>query len=240
MAKFSPDYIPTLINQHRTRGLRLKRSDRDAAAEKLDAPLQIWDSFARRRQEIQTDERYSAAGKQDALVEAGREALRNIESWFNPISEGLAKHEAELLKEFREAVTRPRSTDPAERLESAFVRSEIRAQARGLGDIERELLYRGGDAVVRDALDEIPLIVTDKEQGFRVGPYVPDDVREEILLDVGRQRLPEKAELLDDIRSVREVYEIVANHTRKAISDEAPQAVEPKIEIVEPKIEIVG
>jgi len=101
-----------------------------------------------------------------------------------------------------------------------------------MNEQELELLYRQGDHVVRDALAEVKRIQV-KNGAVRVREYVSAEVREKVLIEAGRQALPEKADLLDDLREVRGAFDSVAVAIRGEIKKLAPSAVpEPAPRIV--------
>ncbi len=112
----------------------------------------VAETLERRLAEIANDPLLTGDGKRDAKKTAGEEALRELGKWRDPIMGGFNKHEEVLVAEIRTKTVRLPPADPGERMERALLRQEIRAQARGLDQIGRELFYRAGNQTVRDAL----------------------------------------------------------------------------------------
>ena len=116
-------------------------------------------------------------------------------------------------------------------MERAAVRSEIRAQARGLDVQSREILYRGGDRTVRDALDETPFITV--RNGIpRIEHFVTAEIRDDVALKEARDAMPKESSLLDVIRDQRELFGIVGAFIEKAIKDDAPGAAPADVLLV--------
>ena len=213
-------FIKELIAQHCSHGMQFRRADREFFVAKILDAGKIADKFGTQLLNIKEDTRLTGEGKRDSRTAAGRSALDELGKWRDPILAGLDRHEESLLGKLRQTVTLP-PADAGERMERALIRSEIRAQARGLDAQQREILYRVGDRVVRDALDETPFIVT-TEGMPRIENFITPEIRADVILDEAQSRMPEEADLLDDVRNQREIAEIIGNHIEKAIHADAP------------------
>jgi len=230
---FAKSFVTQLVEQHIAGTLSmLKRSDGRGPADDLAEAERISRFFNDERQKIERDPRLTQAGRVDALRAAGKKALGELEKWSGPLREVLDRHESQLILELRGAIAPAPPKDTGERIEASLLRSEIRRAVSSMNEQELELLYRQGDHVVRDALGEVKRIQV-KNGAVRVREYVSAEVREEVLIEAGRQALPEKADLLDDLREVRGAFDSVAVAIRGEIKKVAPSAVpEPAPRIV--------
>ena len=221
-------FVSDLIRQYTTGTVqRLRRFDGSGIANTLSEVERLSRAFWERREAIAADERLTGAGRTDALRNAGRETLAALEKWHEPLRKGLDAHQQQLMSEILASVTpSSRSSDLGDRLEGALLRSEVRRAAQGMDALQLEILYRNGDATVRKALEELPNITVGKH-GVSVRPFIPDELRHEVLLEAGRRARPEAAEQIHDIVEVRGVYNIVAAALKREIEQAAPGAVDP-------------
>lgn len=216
-----------LVKQHALGTLQqLKRFDGSSISEDFGEPGRIRSMFWERYDTILADGRLTPDGKGDGYRTLGRESLAALEKWHRPKREGLEKHEEQLCLELRAAVVPRQSNDPADRMDAALLRAEVRRIAQGMGKLQLELLYRQGDHNVRRALEELPQISA-KNNAVSVKPFVTAELREEVLLESARQALPETAERLEDIAEIRGIYKTIAAALRREIQEAAPGAIEP-------------
>ena len=226
MAKRSSLFLD-LVRQHSQGTLQqLKRFDGNSIAQDLSDPERISSAFWQRHEEIGTDGRLTGDGKVGDRRTLGRDTLTALEKWHKPLREGLDAHEKKLRDDLRAAVLPRQSNDPADRMEAALLRAEVRRIAQGMGKLQLELLYRQGDHNVRRALEELPQISA-KNNAVSVRPFVTKELREEVLLESAREALPEVATRLDDIAEIRATYQTIAAALKREIQEAAPGAVEP-------------
>jgi len=230
---FVKSFVTQLVEQH-IRGTlsMLKRSDGRGPADDLAEAERISRSFNDERQKIARDPRLTQAGRTDPLRAAGKKTLGELEKWSGPLREVLDRHEAQLIAELRAAVEPEPPKDMGQRLEGVLLRGEIRRAAAGMSPEQLEILYRGGDSTIRNALSELPKVEL-KGGAVRILRYISDEVRQDVLMEAGRQALPDKADLLDDLLEVRGAFDSVAVAIRGEIKKLAPSAVpEPAPRIV--------
>lgn len=153
------------------------------------------------------------------------ETLDVVEKWRAPLQ---AKHDTygkHLTDELHAAVTPPRSNDPADRMDAALLRAEVRRAVNGMSGPQIEILYRQGDGTVRQALEELPSISV-KRGAVIVRPFVTDKLRQAVLVEAARLKLPETAAKLDDANHQATNFQTLAAALRKEITSAAPDAAQ--------------
>jgi len=186
----------------------------------------IADTFEERRAAIDADKNLTITGKAAATAELVRATLVDVETWRAPLQ---AKHETysqHLTDELHDAVTPPRSSDPADRMDAALLRAEVRRAVNGMNAQQIEILYRQGDATVREALAELPRITATKG-AVVVKPFVSDKVRQDVLVEAARLKLPETAAKLDDANRQATNFQTLSSALRQEVTSAAPDAVKP-------------
>jgi hypothetical protein len=225
--KTTANFVRELIQQH-SRNLHFRTLDASNVSAKLAEAEAIAFRFANKVEEISRSPHFTPAGRVDEARKAGLEAVAALQKWFAPLRDGLNRHEEVILGEMRAKVApTPRSGDVGERMERAMLRQEIRSAALGLSEQGRAILYRTLDPGLREALTEIPVIAVNNGIA-RVEPYVSKEVVDECLLEAGAKALPEKNDLLLDIRQERELFSIIRNVVEKSVTDVAADVVLPE------------
>lgn len=159
----------------------------------------IADKFAERRAAIDADDKLTITGKAAETTKLVRETLDIVEKWRAPLLTKYDTYGKHLTDELRDAVTPPRSSDPADRMDAALLRAEVRRAVDGMNAQQIEILYRQGDGTVRQALEELPSISV-KRGAVIVRPFVSDKLRQDVLVEAARLKLPETSAKLDTMR----------------------------------------
>jgi hypothetical protein len=150
---------------------------------------------------IEHDVNLTPQGKRHAKAVSGKKALEALTGWRTPRQERLRAGRERFTAQIREAVAPPRPKDPGEVVELALARAEVRRACAGMSTLEREQVYRSADIDhnTRRALEEIPSIRKGRDGGVVVEPFVRAELRDEVLMELGRRRAPEAATELDKI-----------------------------------------
>lgn len=179
--------------------------------------------------EIERDVNLTPQGKRHAMAVLGAKSLEALRGWRAPRQERLREGRERFTATIREAVSPPRPKDPGEVIEQALLRAEVRRACEGMSLLEREQVYRSADvdSNVRRALEEIPSIRKGRDGGVVVEPFVRAELRDEVLMELGRRRAPEAATELDKIIDLDAQDSQLVLALANEIGKVAPGAVEP-------------
>ena len=206
-------------------------TDRGEVSQTYADVRRLSDEFAEAVAAIRGDKRLSTVGKDEAIEKLARDTRTAVDEWHTAEQQRFDDYLAHLSDKLEEAVS-PRGSDDANQ---SNLRREVRDAARGLDDLQREQLYRQGDATVRRALEELPAITGTKDGGILIKPFIGDELRQEVLLEAGRAALPATATAIDKTRAAEGRFLILAGALRNEISKEVPafasDAVKPEITI---------
>ncbi|TDI37011.1 MAG: hypothetical protein E2P02_23705 [Acidobacteria bacterium] len=143
--------IKDLIRQYST-GKR-------APTEDFAAAQAIADTFAEQLAAINSNTRLTRLGKSEAATELAHETLAAVDGWHDPLKKRMSEAGKFFENQLHAAVTPKRSDDPADRMDAALLRAELRRAVAGMNAQEIEVLYRTADSEdIRTALEELPRI----------------------------------------------------------------------------------
>jgi len=197
-------------------------------SEEFVSAQRIEDRFKERRDAINADGRLTTVGKREATDKLAGETRAAVDKWLDSSQRWSKDSLATSMNEIRKAVIPKRSDDPADRLEGAFRRSEIRRACEGWNSQEIEVLYRTADSSdVRAALEELPRIEKKSSGAVMVKPFIRDEVRAEVLIEAGKRALPDVAENIDRATSTISMYGTLAATLRQDIAAASPDAAKP-------------
>ena len=109
---------------------------------------------------------------------------------------------------------------------------EIRSQLRELPTAERLNVYlTTSDPLTLAAIDTAPPTLSEKrpDGSRRLEPFVDPEQRTAAALERAKRMAPEAVKTLDEVRSLREVYQLAVNSVRQEILQEVPGgAIQPQ------------
>ena len=118
-------------------------------------------------------------------------------------------------------------TDPAERISHELRMQEIRSQLRELPASQRLSVYlTTSDPLTLAAIETAPPTLSAKrpDGSRRLEDFIDPAERSAAVLERAKRADPETVKTLDEVRSLREVYQLAVNGVRKEILDEVPTA----------------
>lgn len=172
---------------------------------------------------VTRDDGLTQKGRAERIGKLATAARTAVNSWRAKHVDGCDAHAAALRGEM---VTASAKGDVADRIERALLKSEIRAQLRGLTAIERETVYRTADPLTREAIEEgPPVIAPTAEGGFAVATPL---VRPEVVAEVREATLaaanPEASQKIAELGEVRGLYAGAATVALREIESVGPEA----------------
>lgn len=227
MRKTDVGAIRERVAVSRYNGLGLRRAKQDEVLAELSVPVALEAAFERRLDEIDADERLTGEGKADAARGARAEMAAGVQKWVGPRLAGLAAQERAVRAELSALAAAPKPSDPAEALTFALVRHEIRLAAGNLDDLQAETLFRLGDATTRAALMEGPRVVKGSNGFLSVRPFIPDVLRDQILIETAGRLRPDLADTLHDVAEVKDLYSSIAATLQRIGAEVAPMDTRP-------------
>ena len=196
-----------------------------------EAVQRLSDDFAERLAAIRADKRLSAVGKSEAINKLARDTRAAMDKWRDTEQQRFDDYLNFLSGEIRDAVA-PHRTDDANQ---SSLRREVRDAAKQMDALQREQLYRKGNATVRAALEELDDITVSKDGGVVIKPFVSKHLVEEVLLAAGREALPETAARIDATRAAEQRFHILAGALRDEVSKAIPAfASDAKVTVLKP------
>ena len=116
-----------------------------------------------------------------------------------------------------------------------FRYQKIRSDLRRLTPEERFIVYsQAADPLVIDAIESAPPTIRragkNGPKGVRLQPFIDSESRAATALERARAENPEKAEELESLRDLEQIYEMSLNGVRAGILEELPAAMEIRTE----------
>jgi hypothetical protein len=193
------------------------------------------EDFAVALDAIDRDTRWTPDGKSAERARLVRETSEAFEKFYTPEREQKAGAVKHLLEKLRASVSDPPPADIGERVAIELRKQEIRASVRDLPLMDRELVYRNPNstALVRAALEEVPVVKKTRDGGIVVEDLVRGEVAEEVVLDIAEQQDPETARMLRLVREIVGAEETVANTFRNELREAAPSTFQSAPRLVD-------
>ena len=178
------------------------------------------------------DKNLSPQGRIAGLRRDANEALAKLSEFESKTITPLAERATSIEKALLGKVTLTPPTDPAERVSHELRMQEIRSQLRELPTAERLNVYlTTSDPLTLAAIDTAPPTLSEKrpDGSRRLEPFVDPEQRTAAALERAKRMDPEAVKTLDEVRSLREVYQLAVNSVRQEILQEVPGgAIQPQ------------
>jgi hypothetical protein len=204
--------VTTELRSHLQRGMLagFKAAKPEAAVANAKPFEDIDADQLKRRAAITTSTKLTPEGKRDALRDLDAEVLASADAAVRPLLAACEANEAACLSELM-AVTAPAPLSDWRAVAHELRKQEVRAAVAGLDGPALELVFRQGDATIREALTDRHRIQVLEHGVIKVGPYITDQVREQVALEAAKTRRPDLADRLHDVRLTKDFYKAMHN-----------------------------